>query len=47
MHIWVPSFLDPGDVANLSMGPSGTLVKEKGSLNLVSEYGEQRACFKA
>jgi hypothetical protein len=27
-------------------GPSGTVVKEQGSLGIVSEYEAQRACFK-
>jgi hypothetical protein len=39
-------FLDPEDITNLSTGPSGTLVKEQGCFNLVSEYGAQRPCFK-
>jgi len=38
-------FLYPEDVTNISMGLSGTFVKEQGSSNLVSEYGAQRACF--
>ena len=29
------------------MGPSGTLLKEQGSSNLVIEHGAQRACPKA
>jgi hypothetical protein len=31
MHTLVPSFLDPEDVKNVSLGPSGTLAKEQGS----------------
>ena len=40
-------FLDPEDVTNINRGPSANLVNEKGSFNLVSEYGAQRAWFKA
>ena len=38
-----PFCLDPEDV----WGPPGTLVKGQGFFNLVSDYGAQRACFKA
>jgi hypothetical protein len=37
-------FLDPEDVKFISLGPSGTLVKEQGSPEMVSDYGAQRAC---
>ena len=38
-------FLDPEDIKNISMGPSGTLAKEQSSPELVSDYGAQRARF--
>jgi hypothetical protein len=34
------------DIRKLSLGATGTLVKEQGSFNLVRDYGVQRACFK-
>jgi hypothetical protein len=40
-------FLDPGYVMCRVWGHSGTSVKDHGSHNLASEYGAQRACFKA
>ena len=40
--IWVP-FLEPEDVKSLSLGPSGTLVKEQGCPELILDYGSQRA----
>jgi hypothetical protein len=40
-------FFDPEDITILSMGPSGTLVNGQGAFILVSDYGAQRACFKA
>jgi hypothetical protein len=39
--------LDPEDIRKLNKGPSGNLLKEQGSSNLVTEYGAQRACPKA
>jgi len=45
-HAYLGSFfLDPENVRSLG-GPSGSLVKEQGFLDLVSDYGAQRACFK-
>ena len=47
-HAYLVSFfLDPEDIKSRGGGPSGTLAKEQGSLDLVSDYGAQRACFKA
>jgi hypothetical protein len=47
-HAYVGSFfLDPEDIMNLNMGAIRNLVKEQGFFNLVSDYGAQRACFKA
>jgi len=47
-HTYLGSFfLDPENIRKVSMGPYGTLVKEQGSLNLVIDYGAQRACIKA
>jgi hypothetical protein len=40
-------FLDPVDNRKLILGPSGTVVKEQGSFNLVIDYGAERACFRA
>jgi len=40
-------FLDPEDVKSIGLGPSETLAKEKGSLNLTSNYRAQRAYLKA
>jgi len=41
-------FLDTQDIRKLIMGePSGTLVQEQGSFNLVIDHGAQRACSKA
>jgi hypothetical protein len=43
-HVHLDSFfLDPEDDKNLSLGLSGTLAKEQGYLDLVSDYGAQRA----
>jgi len=39
-YIWVP-FLDPKAIKILSLRPSGTLVKEQGSTELISDYGAQ------
>jgi len=44
--IWIP-FLDPDYVRRRVWGQSGTSVKDQGSHDLASEYGAQRACFKA
>jgi len=41
-YIWFP-FLDPEAIKILSLGPSGTLVKEQGSPELILDYGAQRA----
>ena len=48
-HTYLGSFfLDHEDIRKLSMGgPSGTLVQEQGSFNLVTDHGAQRACSKA
>jgi len=47
-HSYLGSFfLDPEDNKKLNKGPSGNLLKEKGSSNLVTEHGAQRACPKA
>jgi hypothetical protein len=40
-------FLDPEDIRKLYGGPSGNLVQEQGSFNLVIDHGAQRACSKA
>jgi len=40
-------FLDPEDITKLNKEPSGNLLKEQGSSNLVTELGAQRACPKA
>jgi len=37
-------FLNPEDIKSLIWGLSGTLAKEQGSLELISDYGAQRAC---
>jgi hypothetical protein len=37
-YIWV-SFLDPKDIKIYVWGPYGTLVKEQGSPELISDYG--------
>jgi hypothetical protein len=44
--IWAP-FLDPDYVRSRICGQSGTSVKDQGSHDMASEYGAQRACFKA
>ena len=41
-YIWVP-FLDPEAIKILSLGPSGTLVKEQGYPELILDYGAERA----
>jgi hypothetical protein len=47
-HAYLGSFfLDPEDVTNLSMEAIWNFGKERGFSNLLSEYGAQRACFKA
>ena len=43
-YIWVP-FLDPDEIKILSLGPSGSLVQGHGSPEVISDYGEQRACL--
>jgi hypothetical protein len=35
--------MDPDDIKILSLGPSGTSVKEQGSPELIWDYGVQRA----
>jgi len=40
-YMWVP-FLDPEAIKILSLGRSGTLVKEQGSPELIFDYGAQR-----
>jgi hypothetical protein len=37
------SFLDPEAIEIYVWGPSGTLVKEQGSADLITDYGAQRA----
>jgi hypothetical protein len=45
--MYLGSFLlDPEDVKGLSFGPSGTVVKGQGSLDLASDFGAQRARLK-
>jgi len=34
-HLYLGSFLDPESIRKLVMGPSGTLLKEQGSYNLI------------
>ena len=47
-HTYLVSFfLDPEDINSLSLGAIWNLVKAQGSLDLVSDYGAQRARFKA
>ena len=47
-HAYLGSFfLDLEDIMNINIGAIWTLLKEKGPSNLVSNYGAQRACFKA
>ena len=41
IHIWVPSFWILRILGNEVYGPSGTLVKEKGSSNLVQNMGHK------
>jgi len=46
-YIWVP-FLDPEAIKILSLGgggKSGTLVKERGSPELLFVYGAKRGCL--
>jgi hypothetical protein len=43
-YTWVP-FLDPEGIKIIVWGPSVTLVKEKGSPELILDYGAQRACL--
>jgi hypothetical protein len=47
LHSWVPSFLYPEYNRKLSIGAIWNLVKERGSFNLVADFGAQRACFNA
>ena len=47
IHIWVPSLWTQTTLGYQVWGPSGTLLKEQGSYNLVQNMGPQRACFKA
>jgi len=42
VYTWIP-FMDPENIKILSQGPSGTLVKEQGSPELILDYGAQRA----
>jgi len=43
-HVHLCSFfLNPEDIKSLKWGPSGTLAKEQGSLEMISDYGAQRA----
>jgi hypothetical protein len=41
---WVP-FLGPEAIKICLGGPSGNLVKEQGSPELILDYGAQRACL--
>jgi hypothetical protein len=41
--VYLGSFLGPGGHYDFVREPSGTLVKEQGSLELISDYGAQRA----
>ena len=43
----VSFFLDLEDIKSLNVRVIGNLTKEQGSLDLVSNYGAQRTCFKA
>ena len=45
--IWTLFFLDPDYFRSRVWGQSGTCVKDQGSHDLASDYGAQRACFKA
>jgi len=43
-HAYLASFfLDPVDIKSLSLGVIWNLAKEQGSLELISDYGAQRA----
>ena len=42
MHIWVPFSWTQRTLKVKSGGPSGTLVKEQGSPELILDYGAQR-----
>ena len=45
-HVYLGSFvLDPEDIKNLSLEPTGTLAKEQGSPELVSDSRRQRVRF--
>ena len=41
VHIWVPSFWTQRILGNKIQGPSGTLLKEQGSFNLVRNMGHK------
>jgi len=41
IHIWVPSFWILRILGNQKQGPSGTLLKEQGSSNLVQNMGHK------
>ena len=44
-HVYLGSFsLHAEDIKSLSLGPPGTLAKEQGSPELISDYGAQWAC---
>jgi hypothetical protein len=46
-HTYMGSFfLEPGDINSLSLGANWNFGKEQGLLDLVSDYGAQRARFK-
>jgi hypothetical protein len=43
-HVYLGSFfLDPEDIKSSSLGSSGAFAKEQGFLELISDYGAQRA----
>ena len=41
IHIWIPSFLTLRTLGDYVLGPSGTLLKEQGSFNLVQNMGHK------
>jgi hypothetical protein len=47
MHIWVPSFWTLRILRIYTWESSGTSVKEQGTPKFASDYGAQRARFKA
>ena len=47
IYLFTVTFLDTDYVRSRVWGQSGTSVKDQDFRDLVSEYGAQRACFKA